>query len=333
MHLDDFDFCLPEALIACRPALKRSSSKLLAFNRASGAISDKVFHELNQLIRPNDLIIFNNTKVISARIYGKKTSGGSIECLIENFSGNIADCIVKGRNLKVAQKLIFPKGIIGTITSVQSNQKKIVFNKEVAEVMEAIGEIPIPPYFNRKANAEDKLRYQTVYAKSPGAIAAPTAGLHFDQEMLDNMIANTAQITLHVGAGTFKPVTTDNIRNHIMHSEQFEIQAECADKIIKCKQEGGRVIAVGTTVLRTIETMMQLHGKVTSCNGSSDIFITPGFKFRCVDALITNFHLPKSTLIMLISAFIGHEMMHKCYKHAIKNNYRFYSYGDAMFIT
>lgn len=336
MQLNDFDFHLPEELVAKRPLEHRTMSKLLRFDRKSKIITDNYFYSLKDFLMPNDILVFNDTRVNNARIYGKKTTGANVECLIESFKNNLANCIVKGRNIKSGQELIFQNGISGVVQEVNGANKIVLFNLNVSEVMSKIGNIPIPPYFNRPADQNDIERYQTVYAKSPGAIAAPTAGLHFDQELIQDIQDTnilTTNITLHVGAGTFQPVTSNDISKHIMHSESYFVSANSAELINHSKQKGGRVIAVGTTVARTLETLMQNNGKIEACSGMSNIFITPGFKFRAVDALITNFHLPKSTLLMMISAFMGHEKMQHCYQHAIQEKYRFYSYGDAMMIT
>lgn len=332
MQLTDFDYILPEELIAAQPLINRSDSKLLRYQNQS--ISDHNFYDLPNLLTANDLLIFNDTKVINARLYGQKTTGGKIECLVETFQGFQATCLIKGK-IKLGQEIIFSETIKARVITELDQQKVLEFNLETATVLEQIGTIPIPPYFKRAATLNDQTRYQTIYAKYPGAIAAPTAGLHFDNALLTKCTQNQIKqsfVTLHVGAGTFKPVQTADITQHKMHAETYAITEECIQAIQNCKANGGRIIAVGTTVLRTLETMMQQHKTYKACTGVSEIFIHPGFEFQLVDGLITNFHLPKSTLLMLISAFIGHTAMHKCYQHAIANHYRFYSYGDAMLI-
>lgn len=336
MKLSDFDYELPPGLIADNPLAQRSASKLLHYKRESKTIENRVFQDLPALLKPNDLLIFNDTKVLSARLFGNKTTGGKIECLVTSFNGKMAHCFLKGKNLNIGQTINFTETIEAKITDINADERTLEFNQDVALVLDSIGEIPIPPYFKRTSNHNDQTRYQTVYAKNPGAIAAPTAGLHFDDNIFQALATkniDTSFLTLHVGAGTFKPVQTEDINAHKMHSEQFIIPNECIAKIKRCRQNSGRVIAVGTTVVRALETMMQTHNEPKAYMDASAIFITPGFKFKCVDALITNFHLPKSTLLMLISAFVGHENMQKCYAHAISNQYRFYSYGDAMLIT
>lgn len=336
MLLSDFNYELPDRLIAAHPLASRSASRLLHYDRSAQKIHDKSFKTISEALLPNDLLIFNDTRVMQARLYGNKLSGGKIECLVTSFQGNIATCMLKGKNLKPGVELVFANQITATIMAEKDIEKTIAFNLPVHEVLALIGEIPIPPYFKRQANAEDNDRYQTIYARQIGAIAAPTAGLHFDEATftdLANKGINTSYLTLHVGAGTFKPVQTEDISKHHMHSEEFIVPEACVAAINACRANSGRVIAVGTTVMRTLETMYGEHAKATAYQSSSNIFIKPGFNFQCVDALITNFHLPKSTLLMLVSAFMGHDAMHDCYQHAISHNYRFYSYGDAMLIT
>lgn len=336
MLLSEFDYHLPDRLIAANPLSIRSASKLLHFNRNDQIITDNNFLHLTEVLKPNDLLIFNDTKVMQARLFGKKTSGGKVECLVTSFDGCTANCIIKGKNLRTGIRLEFAEGITAKIIGKTDDEQILEFSLEVNSVLSKIGEIPIPPYFKRQANAEDQQRYQTVYAKQLGAIAAPTAGLHFDEIIFTALEAagiKFSYLTLHVGAGTFKPVKTNDINLHFMHSEEFTVPESCVIAINRCRANSGRVIAVGTTVMRTLETMYAEYAQACACSGSSKIFIKPGFKFQCVDALITNFHLPKSTLLMLVSAFMGHEAMQACYKHAINSNYRFYSYGDAMLIT
>lgn len=335
MKLEDFNYYLPEARIAKHPLPNRSNSKLLYYNRASSDITDKMFYQLTKILNHNDLLVFNNTKVLKARLLAKKVTGAKVECLIEKVNGNLANCLLRGKNLNVGQTLIFDENFQAQIIKSDGYCRELKFNANVFEILDKIGNIPIPPYFNREATKDDNIRYQTVYANKPGAIAAPTAGLHFDQKLLtqlEQLGVQSSYLTLHVGLGTFKPVNTENIHQHVMHSEYYEVDDTCVNAILNCKAKGGRVIAVGTTVVRTLETIMSNNESLTATKGASDLFITPGFKFKCVDGMITNFHLPKSTLLMLVSAFIGHKNMQNIYRHALSQDYRFFSYGDAMLL-
>ena len=350
--LSDFDFHLPEALIAQHPAPERSASRLLD-GRCSPFI-DRTFKDLPNLLRAGDLLVFNDTQVVKARLFGEKPTGGKLELLVERVLPNhevVAHMKVSkkpplGTELHMAggDKLGgFDAILLGRWPDDNGPLFRFQFSDEPHTLMQQHGHMPLPPYIERHQNtadaqhesdadrAEDEARYQTVFAKHPGAAAAPTAALHFDQGVLDGLAAhgvNTASVTLHVGAGTFQPVKTENLSEHRMHSEWYNIPPETLQALTDCHARGGRVVAVGTTSVRTLESWAQ-SGQT---QGDTQIFITPGFEFREVDVLITNFHLPKSTLLMLVSAFAGFGPMHALYRHAIAQNYRFFSYGDAMLL-
>lgn len=346
MNINDFDFYLPVELIAQVPLPKRSNSRLLCLNKQTGIILHKQFHELPDLLLPNDLLIFNNTKVIPARMYGKKATGGKVEILIERILDNKTAFakIKSSKKIDNGTDLLFENAIKIKVIEKPNELYKVHLHHEKSflEILNQYGHVPLPPYIKRQDDINDKERYQTIFAKHEGAIAAPTASLHFDEDLIDQIKQkniNSAFITLHVGAGTFAPVRVTNILEHKMHSEFIEISQETCDKIMQTKKIGGRIIAVGTTSVRCLETAAQkslladktqFHLKPFS--GETDIFIYPGYKFLSVDAMITNFHLPKSTLLMLVSAFAGRENILHAYKEAIKLKYRFFSYGDAMFI-
>ncbi|RYX92267.1 MAG: tRNA preQ1(34) S-adenosylmethionine ribosyltransferase-isomerase QueA [Comamonadaceae bacterium] len=334
--LSDFDFELPGELVAQHPAAERSSSRLLDGTGATPV--DRIFHELPGLLKAGDLLVFNDTKVVKARIFGSKPTGGKLELLIER--------VLQGReivaHMKVSKKppvgttLPMDGGFTATLTGRWPDDNGALFRCELSDdpysLMERHGRVPLPPYITHTDSAEDERRYQTVFAKNPGAVAAPTAALHFDEALLTNLEARgieRASVTLHVGAGTFQPVKTENIADHQMHSEWFEVPPATQRAIARTRERGGRVVAVGTTTVRTLESWAQ--GGVAT--GDTRIFITPGFGFRVVDMLITNFHLPKSTLMMLVSAFAGYEHIMALYRHAIAHQYRFFSYGDAMLLT
>ena len=323
MNLSDFDFQLPEELIAHFPAEKRDASRLLVIGKD---IQDKKFSDLPSLLKPIDLLVFNNSKVIPARLYGFKGDRKFEILLLKKITGNIWHAFAKpGKKLKENDILDINEGYIKILQKLPSGEIELELSDE--DIIHKHGHMPLPPYIKRSDELSDKTRYQTVYAKYEGSVAAPTAGLHFTNEMLDK-IPNKAFVTLHVGAGTFQPVKTENISEHKMHSEYYEIDAATEKLIAETKAKGGRVIAVGTTSCRVLESS---GGKAGS--GDTDIFITPGYKFKVVDALVTNFHLPKSTLFMLVSALAGLDKMQAAYAYAIANKYRFFSYGDACFIT
>jgi S-adenosylmethionine:tRNA ribosyltransferase-isomerase len=334
MKLSDFDFELPELLIAQHPSPKRTDSRLLVRN---DEFIDSHFSDLGLFLKPNDLLILNDTRVIPARLFGHKDSGGKVEVLIERLvSDHDALAMIKAsRSPKIGSYIILENKVRLKICDKNDGIYSVSFESDsILKTLNEVGHIPLPPYIDREDVKEDANRYQTVYAQNNGAVAAPTAGLHFDESLLSSLkeqgIDHTF-LTLHVGAGTFQPVKVENIESHKMHSEYYEVSQESVDKIVKTKAMGGRIIAVGTTAVRTLESIA-LNGELSSQEGETDIFIYPGFEFRIVDAMITNFHLPKSSLLMLVSAFIGFDEMHQTYQHAIKEQYRFFSYGDAMLL-
>jgi len=337
MNIDNFNYELPNKLIAQYPPKNRGDSRLLVANPCSQIIHDLSFQNFISLIRPHDLIIFNNTKVIKARLFGKKETGGQIEILIEQVLGDqkALAMIKSSKKINMDLKIILSNNYVVQILERRENLFLIQLNQgSFNELMELNGHVPLPPYINRPDEIDDIKRYQTVFAKNKGAIAAPTAGLHFseaDFELFHRNNINYTFITLHVGSGTFQPVKVKDIDQHIMHTEQFEITNETKIKIELAKKNGGRIIAIGTTVLRALESSYTKE-KIMTGHQETKIFIKPGYRFKLVDSLFTNFHLPKSTLLMLVSAFTGYEFTKKMYSHAIEKNYRFFSYGDAMFI-
>ncbi len=339
MKLDIFDYDLPQELIAQTPLKQRDSSRLLTLNKQTGEISHGVFSDIKSFLKPGDCLVLNNTRVIPARLYGVRDNGGEAEFLLLNRIDDVTwETIVRpGRRLKEGARVTFGDGrLVAEVVSVKDDGNRIVkfeFDGIWEEVLDALGEMPLPHYITEKL--EDKERYQTVYAKHDGSAAAPTAGLHFTLPLLEeiqNMGVNIAYVTLHVGLGTFRPVKCENVEDHKMHSEMYSVSPETAEIINKTKQNGGRVIAVGTTSCRTLESATGDDGIIKSGSNSTDIFIYPGYKFKMIDALITNFHLPKSTLIMLVSTFAGYENTMNAYKTAVEEKYRFFSFGDAMFI-
>ena len=339
--LSDFDFELPPELIAQHPAAERSGSRLL--DGASATVVDRIFHELPGLLNAGDLLVFNDTKVVKARIFGEKASGGKLELLIERvLPGHqvVAHMKVSKKPL-VGGKMFMMGGahkggfdavLLGRWPDEKGQLFHLQLSDEPHALMEKHGHVPLPPYITHTDSEEDAERYQTVFARAPGAVAAPTAALHFDEGVLAALVArgvHTASVTLHVGAGTFQPVKTENIADHTMHSEWYEVPEATQQAIAACKARGGQVVAVGTTTVRTLESWAQFN----QASGDTQIFITPGFEFKVIDRLITNFHLPKSTLMMLVSAFAGYEHIMGLYRHAIAQQYRFFSYGDAMLLT
>jgi len=342
MKTADFDFHLPEALIAQYPLEKRAASRLL--HLSGDKLFDRQFRDLPELISANDLLVFNNTKVIPARLHGKKQTGGKVEVLVERVldEHHLLAHVRASKSPKVGALLLLEDKIEALMLERVGDLFKLRFTgidegtgeATVLELLEQYGHMPLPPYIDRADDKTDQQRYQTVYAEHAGAVAAPTAGLHFDQAMLDTLAekgVKSAFVTLHVGAGTFQPVRVDNIEDHHMHAETIDVDASVVDLIKQTKQNGGRVIAVGTTAVRSLESAA-MHGTLAEFHGDSQIFIYPGCEFKVVDAMITNFHLPQSTLLMLVSAFSGHETMMQAYRHAVKEKYRFFSYGDAMFL-
>ncbi|WP_435100523.1 tRNA preQ1(34) S-adenosylmethionine ribosyltransferase-isomerase QueA [Arhodomonas sp. AD133] len=338
MQTRDFHFDLPEELIADRPLERRSASRLLCLDGASGAIADRHFTDLAGLLEPGDLLVLNDTRVIPARLHGYKASGGRVEVLVERVTG-AHEALVHLRANK-APKAGARLTLEGAIEAEVVGREGTLFHLHFAgatpllELLERHGHMPLPPYIRRPDAAMDRERYQTVFAERPGAVAAPTASLHFDDALFARLAAtgvDTARLTLHVGAGTFQPVRTDDISAHQMHSEWLDVPNAVCEAVARTRERGGRVVAVGTTVVRALETAAR-DGAFTPFTGETDIFIYPGYRFRIVDALITNFHLPESTLIMLVSAFAGRERVLAAYRHAVAARYRFFSYGDAMFI-
>lgn len=340
MKKSDFYFDLPEELIAQDPLKDRSSSRLLVLDKENGSIEHKIFKDIKSYLKKGDCLVLNNTKVIPARLLGTKTdTGAAIEVLLlKRLSAGEWECLVRpGKKLRIGAKVSFGDGVLsGEITACKDDGNRIIrftYDGVFEEVLDRLGEMPLPPYITHKL--ADPSRYQTVYAKYDGSAAAPTAGLHFTPELLDEiseMGVDLAYVTLHVGLGTFRPVKEDDILDHKMHSEWYEVTKETADKINFAKENGGRIICVGTTSTRTIESVADEDGVVHPGSGDTDIFIYPGYRFKVLDGLITNFHLPESTLVMLVSALAGRENVLNAYEKAIEERYRFFSFGDAMFI-
>jgi S-adenosylmethionine:tRNA ribosyltransferase-isomerase len=339
MERSDFYYHLPEDLIAQYPSEQRAGSRLLYLNGASGRIIDQQFRELPSLLSREDLLIFNNTKVIPARLVGVKESGGKVEVLIERLlDKHCALAQVRAsKALRQGRRLLLEQSVEVEIGERVADLYKLRFldPRPLPQLLEAVGRVPLPPYLHREAEAIDKQRYQTVYASRPGAVAAPTAGLHFDQPLLTQLKAQGVEmgyVTLHVGAGTFQPVRATDITQHRMHAEYLEVPEQVCAQVQATQRRGGRVIAVGTTTVRALETASK-DGVIVPYQGETEIFIFPSYRFRTVDALITNFHLPETTLLMLVCAFAGRKKVLAAYRHAVDKNYRFFSYGDAMFVT
>lgn len=339
MQVSEFNYELPEELIAQHPIDKRDESRLMVLNRKEKTIEHKIFKDIIDYLKPGDCLVRNNTKVIPARLYGKKNTGANVEFLLLKSMGNdIWETIVRpGNKLHSGAKVIFGEGILKAevLETLDGGTRKVKFYYEgiFNEILDKIGLMPLPPYIHEKLKQKD--RYQTVYAKYDGSAAAPTAGLHFTPELLEEIQkkgAEIANVTLHVGIGTFRPVKEETVEEHKMHTEHFYIKKEDADKINKAKQNGGRIIAIGTTSCRVLETVADENGIVKECEGDTSIFIYPGYKFKILDGLITNFHLPQSTLLMLVSALAEKDYIMKAYEEAVKEKYRFFSFGDAMFI-
>ncbi|WP_051219443.1 tRNA preQ1(34) S-adenosylmethionine ribosyltransferase-isomerase QueA [Oceanobacter kriegii] len=338
MKTSDFNFHLPDELIARYPAEERTASRLLKLDGQTGALTDSTFKDVLDFVQPGDLLVFNNTRVIPARLFGEKETGGKVEMLVERLLGNNeALAHVKASRSPKAGQILKVAGHNVEVLGRQGTLFHLRFDAEgsVLELLEQAGHIPLPHYMEREDNDFDRERYQTVYAEKPGAVAAPTAGLHFDDALLDAIRAKgvkTEFVTLHVGAGTFQPVKVDDVTQHEMHAEYIEVSEQVANAVKQTRANGGRVIAVGTTSVRSLESA-STSGVIEPFQGDSRIFIYPGYQFRSVDAMITNFHLPESTLIMLVSAFCGKEHTMAAYEHAVAEQYRFYSYGDAMLLT
>jgi len=339
MRRSDFFYELPDELIAQHPTGQRGDSRMLCLDGDTGALADRNFSDLPDLLQPGDLLVFNNTQVMPARMYGYKTTGGKVEILLER--------ILEPRRAMAhirASKSPKPGGriIVGDGHEIEvAGRSDALFEllspeMDFIDLMHKEGHMPLPPYISREDEALDQERYQTVYAEKLGAVAAPTAGLHFDQAMLAQLKSqgiDSAWVTLHVGAGTFQPVRADRLEDHVMHSEYVDVGEEVCAKVKATKERGGRIVAIGTTSVRSLESAAAATGEIAPFQGDTRLFITPGYSFRCVDALVTNFHLPESTLLMLVSAFAGYEHVMAAYQHAVEQRYRFFSYGDAMFLS
>ena len=337
MRRADFSYPLPRELIAQHPLPERTASRLLALDGGSGALRDLRFADFPSLLRPGDLLVVNDTRVLPARLLGRKASGGACELLLERLldTRRILAQARASKGLRPGTSISLPGGATAVVIARHGELHELALDRDALAYFEAHGDMPLPPYIGRAADASDRERYQTVFADEPGAVAAPTAGLHFDQatlQSLDSAGVAIARLTLHVGAGTFQPLRSDDIASHRMHAERFRVPASTVAAIAAARQRGGRVIAVGTTVVRALESAAATDG-IAAVEGETDIFIVPGHRFRVVDALLTNFHLPESTLLMLVSAFAGRERVLAAYHHAIASGYRFFSYGDAMFVT
>ena len=340
MRTSDFDFELPEELIAQTPLDKRDSSKLLVLNKNNGAIEHKHFTDIIDYLQAGDVLVLNDTKVIPARLYGvKEDTGAVIEILmLKDLGNNIWECLTKpSKRVKIDTIIKFSDKLSAKCIRVGEEgirEFELIYNGILYEILDELGEMPLPPYIHEKL--EDKDRYQTVYAKNIGSAAAPTAGLHFTESLLKQIEEKGIKVlyvTLHIGLGTFRPVNVEDVTKHKMHSEFYQMSREVADELNRAKAECRRIISVGTTSTRTLETIARLYGEFRECCGNTEIFIYPGYEFKAIDALITNFHLPKSTLIMLISALAGKDNVMKAYAEAVKERYRFFSFGDSMFIN
>jgi S-adenosylmethionine:tRNA ribosyltransferase-isomerase len=339
MDVSDFDFTLPDELIARYPAEQRTGSRLLHLEGPTGQVAHRHFPDILELLEPGDLLVFNNTRVIPARLFGQKDSGGKVEVLIERMTGDSTALahVRANKSCKPGTLLRMEGGIELEVTGREDNLFRVSCRnpQPLVDLLELHGHMPLPPYLEREDGDSDRERYQTVYAERKGAVAAPTAGLHFDTGLLDALRKKgvaTEFVTLHVGAGTFQPVKAERLEDHIMHSEWIDVPNRVVDAVSATRARGGRVVAVGTTSVRSLETAAQ-SGTLQPFTGDTSIFIYPGYDFRVIDAMITNFHLPQSTLIMLISAFAGKDAVMHAYQSAIDERYRFFSYGDAMFIT
>jgi len=343
MKTRDFFYDLPERLIAQYPAKQRTDSRLLHIDKKHSSFEDRQFTDFPDLLKPNDLLVFNNTRVIPARLFGHKPTGGKVEILIERISSEFSALahVRASKTPRIGSEIILDIAGAGEKISFKIEDRHdnlFVLSTDagirITDILEKFGHMPLPPYIQRSDEARDLDRYQTVYARQPGAVAAPTAGLHFDDDILNAIKkkgVNSAYVTLHVGAGTFQPVRSERIQEHAMHSEYLEVFAETVALCKQAREQGGRIIAVGTTAVRSLETAAA-DGELKPYSGETDIFIYPGYAFKSVDALLTNFHLPESTLLMLVCAFAGYETTMRAYQHAVVQEYRFFSYGDAMFI-
>ena len=337
MRVSDFHFDLPDSLIARHPLAERRASRLLCLDGPSGALEHRRFAELLEYLRPGDLMVFNNTRVIPARLFGRKETGGQLEILVERVldEHRVLAHVRASKSPKPGSRILLEDDSQVSMLARHEALFELGFAEPVLPLLDRIGHMPLPPYIDRPDESADRERYQTVYAQRAGAVAAPTAGLHFDSELLAairDLGVQTAEVTLHVGAGTFQPVRVERIEDHHMHSEWLEVGPDVVAAVQVCKARGGRVIAVGTTSVRSLETAAR-DGELRPFSGDTDIFLYPGRPFHVVDALVTNFHLPESTLLMLVSAFAGYRETMAAYRAAVENGYRFFSYGDAMFIT
>ena len=336
MHLSDFDYELPPGLIAQHPATERAGSRLLHLDGNTGSLNDLQFRDIVSLLDSGDVLVVNDTRVIKARLHGRKDTGGEVEVLVERILDDrraLAQ-VRASKTPREGRRLIFAAGVEAEVLGRHDEFFELRFAANVLDTLAAHGEVPLPPYITHAADQGDEGRYQTVYARVPGAVAAPTAGLHFDDALLAALEAKgvtRATLTLHVGAGTFQPVRTDDVSRHVMHSEWYSVPQETVDAIARAKAGGGRVVAVGTTALRALEAAAA-SGQLTAGTDETRLFIVPGYRFRVVERLVTNFHLPRSTLLMLVSAFGGTDAIRRAYAHAVQERYRFFSYGDAMLI-
>jgi len=335
MRIEDFDYELPNELIARYPAEERSGSRLLVV-RDGAAPDDRRFVELPELLSPGDLLVMNDTRVIPARLFGRKATGGRIELLIERVTGE-REALAHIRASKTPKPdtvLVFDGGIEAVVRGRDGGMFDLVFDRTVMDVLHAQGEVPLPPYLNRDAESADTERYQTVYADAPGSVAAPTAGLHFDEPLLERLATAGVEstfVTLHVGAGTFQSLRKSDVESNTLHAERVIVSEHCCEKVRATQERGGRVVAIGTTSVRSLEAA-SADGRIAPFDGETDLFINPGFEFQTVDAMITNFHLPQSSLLMLVAAFSGFDPIMQAYRHAVAERYRFYSYGDAMLL-
>jgi len=338
MRLDDFDYELPQALIAQYPPAQRGASRLLHLDGRTGELSDRQFRDIVELVAPPDVVVLNDTRVIKARLAGRKQTGGRVEVMVERIlgGGEVLAQIGANHPTRVGATLVLADAVVATVLGREREFFRLRFEEcdDVLALLERHGAVPLPQYITRAAGSRDAERYQTVYAREPGAVAAPTAGLHFDAALLQALRdrgAAVVTLTLHVGAGTFQPVRTQDLALHEMHSEWYDVPQATVDAVERARGAGGRVLAVGTTTLRALETAAA-GGTLASGRGETRLFILPGYRFRVVERLLTNFHLPRSTLLMLVSAFGGMDNIRRAYRHAIESRYRFYSYGDAMLI-
>lgn len=336
MFLSDYDYELPDRLIARYPAAERRGSRLLLVDAVNDVREDRQFAELPELLRAGDLLVLNNTRVIKARLFGRKSSGGRIEAMVERVTGERTALaqLRASKTPKPGARIEFADGCTAVVAGRAENLFELEFSTSLGPFLDAHGTVPLPPYLDREADASDDLRYQTVYAERPGAVAAPTAGLHFDRAMLDELamlgIGHTF-VTLHVGAGTFQTLKHNAVDDNRLHAERIEMDATACTAVRKTRQSGGRIVAVGTTSVRVLESAAR-QGNLDAFSGETDLFVRPGFEFRAVDAMLTNFHLPRSSLMMLVSAFAGRERILDAYRHAVASDYRFFSYGDAMLL-